>query len=53
MELVAAAFFGGMVCAGVVVKSPEVGANTGHLFSIVVCNKKQGNTMLRRKNLHP
>jgi hypothetical protein len=36
MELVVAAFFGDMVYVGVVVKSPKVGANVGHLFSIAI-----------------
>jgi hypothetical protein len=36
MELVAAAFFDDMVYVDEVVKSPEVGANVGHLFSIAI-----------------
>jgi hypothetical protein len=36
MEQIAIAFFCGMVYVDVVVKSPEVGANVGHLFLIVV-----------------
>jgi hypothetical protein len=53
MELVTTTFFGDMVCVGVVVNSPEVGANVGHLFSIVVWNQKQGNTILKSRDLHP
>jgi hypothetical protein len=53
MELVATAFFGGVVYVGVVVESSKVGTNVGHLFSIVVWNKKQGNTKLISRNLRP
>jgi hypothetical protein len=35
MELVAAAFFSGMVCVGVVFKSPEVGTIVGHFFQFM------------------
>jgi hypothetical protein len=53
VELVVAAFFSGMVCVGVVVNLPEMDANVGHLFSIVVYNKKQGNRMLKCRSLRP
>jgi hypothetical protein len=53
VELVAAAFFGGMVYVDVVVRSPEVGTNVGHLFSITIWNQKQDNTKLESINLHP
>jgi hypothetical protein len=53
MELDAAAFFGGMVCVGVVMSSQEVGSNVGQLFSIVVWSQKQGNTILKGRSLRP
>jgi hypothetical protein len=53
MELVVAAFFDDMVYVDVVVKSPEMGANVGHLFSIAIWNKKQGNINLKSMNLRP
>jgi hypothetical protein len=44
-------FFGGM--RKVVVEFTEGGANVGHLFSIAMHNKKQGNTILEKiVNLH-
>jgi hypothetical protein len=30
--------------------SPEVGANVGHLFLIVIYNQKQGNILLKKDN---
>jgi hypothetical protein len=53
MEQIAAAFFYGMVYVDVVLKSPEVGANAGHLFLIVVWHQKQGNKKMINENLHP
>jgi hypothetical protein len=52
MDLVAVAFFSGMVYVDVVVKSSEVGANVDHSFSIAARHRKQGNTKLRYENLH-
>jgi hypothetical protein len=43
MEQIVVAFFCGMVYVDVVVKSPEVDANVGYLFLIVVWHQKQGN----------
>jgi hypothetical protein len=40
MELVVASFFGDIVHVDVVVKSPEVGADVGHLFPIAIPKHK-------------
>jgi hypothetical protein len=53
MEQIAIAFFCGMVYVDVVVKSPEVGANVGHLFLIVVWHQKQGKRKMINENLRP
>jgi hypothetical protein len=53
MELDATAFFGGILCVGVVMNSQEVGSNVGNLFSIAEWNQKQGNTMLKGRSLRP
>jgi hypothetical protein len=42
-----------MVYVDVVVKSPEVGANVGHLFLIVLWHQKQSNRKMINENLRP